>query len=65
MFGTDSGDPRPTDQVRRNFRALLRRAAAQLRFTLSDHGIPIEVIARAVITEEAEALDDIFEAPPP
>lgn len=61
VFGTDSGEQRTADQVRRNFRALLRRAGIdhpetwtprELRHSfvslLSDHGIPIEVIARVV-----------------
>jgi integrase len=93
VFGTDSGDQRTADQVRRSFRALLRRAGIdqpekwtprELRHSfvslLSDHGIPLEVIARVVghsttiitetvyrkqlrpvITEGAEAMDDIFD----
>ncbi|WP_371258598.1 tyrosine-type recombinase/integrase [Streptomyces sp. CC53] len=93
VFGTDSGEQRTADQVRRSFRALLRQAGfeqpekwtpRELRHSfvslLSDRGIPIEVIARVVghsttvvtekvyrkqlrpvITEGAEAMEDIFD----
>ncbi|MEW1752793.1 site-specific integrase [Streptomyces angustmyceticus] len=93
VFGTDSGEQRTADHVRRNFRALLRTSGftdpeqwtpRELRHSfvslLSDHGIPLEVIARVVghrrgsqttevvyrkqirpvITEGAEAMDEIF-----
>ncbi|MET7700402.1 site-specific integrase [Streptomyces sp. NPDC005485] len=61
VFPTDSGELRSALNVRRNFRALLKAAGFQnpqewtpreLRTSfvslLSDHGIPIEVIARLV-----------------
>ncbi|GGX50161.1 site-specific integrase [Streptomyces fructofermentans] len=92
VFPTESGEVRSALNVRRNFRALLKEAGFQnpqewtpreLRTSfvslLSDHGIPIEVIARLVghmgsgttervyrkqlrpvISEGAEAMDDIF-----
>ncbi|GGJ02468.1 hypothetical protein GCM10010121_011070 [Streptomyces brasiliensis] len=93
VFPTDAGDVRSALNVRRNFRALLKEAGfenpkewtpRELRTSfvslLSDHGIPIEVIARLVghsggsgttervyrkqlrpvISEGAEAMDDIF-----
>ncbi|MFF3840774.1 tyrosine-type recombinase/integrase [Streptomyces sp. NPDC001930] len=92
VFGTDSGQQRTAEAVRRAFRTLLREAGfedpktwtpRELRTSfvsvLSAHGIPIEVIARVaghsntqvtekvyrkqirpVITEGAEAMDDIF-----
>ncbi|MFD9815039.1 tyrosine-type recombinase/integrase [Streptomyces sp. NPDC059080] len=92
VFGTDVGEQRTADHVRRNFRALLRDAGfpaptqwtpRELRHSfvsiLSDRGIPMEKIAqlvghsstrvtetvyrhqiRPVITEGAEAMDEIF-----
>ncbi|MFI8767297.1 tyrosine recombinase XerC [Streptomyces sp. NPDC053792] len=92
VFGTDSGQQRTAEAVRRAFRALLKEAGfedpkawtpRELRTSfvsvLSDHGIPIEVIARVaghsttqvtervyrkqlrpVITQGAEAMDEIF-----
>ncbi|MFF9896171.1 tyrosine-type recombinase/integrase [Streptomyces longispororuber] len=92
VFPTETGERRDATNVRRNFRALLREAGfedpgvwttRELRTSfvslLSDHGIPIEVIARLVghsasgttervyrkqlrpvISEGAEAMDDIF-----
>ncbi|MDQ1039676.1 integrase [Streptomyces sp. V3I8] len=92
VFPTESGEVRSALNVRRNFRVLLKEAGFQnpqewtpreLRTSfvslLSDHGIPIEVIARLVghrgsgttervyrkqlrpvISEGAEAMDDIF-----
>ncbi|MFD3944065.1 tyrosine recombinase XerC [Streptomyces sp. NPDC058579] len=92
VFGTDSGAVRSAHDVRRAFRALLKEAGfetpeswtpRELRTSfvsvLSDHGIPIEVIARVVghsttqttelvyrkqirpvITQGAEAMDEIF-----
>ncbi|MGW7381612.1 site-specific integrase [Streptomyces sp. NPDC054794] len=92
VFPTETGELRSALNVRRNFRALLKEAGfenpkewtpRELRTSfvslLSDHGIPIEVIARLVghngsgttervyrkqlrpvISEGAEAMDDIF-----
>ncbi|SED10523.1 Site-specific recombinase XerD [Streptomyces sp. 3213] len=92
VFPTETGDVRSALNVRRNFRTLLKEAGfenptewtpRELRTSfvslLSDHGIPIEVIARLVghngsgttervyrkqlrpvISEGAEAMDDIF-----
>ncbi|MFG3041678.1 tyrosine-type recombinase/integrase [Streptomyces sp. NPDC048330] len=92
VFAHADGTPRSSTNVLRNFRALLKEAGLpaprtwttrELRTSfvslLSDHGTPIEVIARvvghsgtqttetvyrkqirAVITEGAEAMDDIF-----
>ncbi|MFD3728284.1 tyrosine recombinase XerC [Streptomyces sp. NPDC058671] len=92
VFGTASGHQRTAEDVRRAFRTLLKEAGfenpeawtpRELRTSfvsvLSDHGIPIEVIARVaghsttqttervyrkqlrpVITQGAEAMDDIF-----
>ncbi|MFE5548310.1 tyrosine recombinase XerC [Streptomyces sp. NPDC056534] len=92
VFGTDSGQQRTAEGVRRAFRSLLKEAGfedpkawtpRELRTSfvsvLSDHGIPIEVIARVaghstthvteqvyrkqlrpVITQGAEAMDEIF-----
>ncbi|MEU1814978.1 site-specific integrase [Streptomyces roseifaciens] len=92
VFPTDTGELRSAINVRRNFRALLKEAgfekpeqwtSRELRTSfvsvLSDHGIPLEVIARLVghngtdttervyrkqlrpvISEGAEAMDDIF-----
>ncbi|QFZ77220.1 tyrosine-type recombinase/integrase [Streptomyces fagopyri] len=92
VFPTETGEPRSALNVRRNFRTLLKEARFEnpqhwtpheLRTgfvsLLSDHGIPIEVIARLVghngsgttervsrkqprpvISEGAEAMDDIF-----
>ncbi|MFJ8078665.1 site-specific integrase, partial [Streptomyces sp. NPDC096176] len=61
VFGTDSGEQRSAFTVRRSFRALLEAAGfthpeewtpRELRHSfvslLSDHGIPLEVIARVV-----------------
>lgn len=61
VFGTDSGEQRSAFMVRRSFRALLTDAGfsnpedwtpRELRHSfvslLSDHGIPLEVIARVV-----------------
>ncbi|MFD4142355.1 tyrosine recombinase XerC [Streptomyces sp. NPDC058572] len=61
VFGTDSGEQRSAFTVRRSFRALLKEAGfshpeewtpRELRHSfvslLSDHGIPLEVIARVV-----------------
>lgn len=93
VFGTDSGEQHSAHTVRHAFRALLRDAGIsdpkvwtprELRHSfvsiLSDHGIPIEVIARVVghsssgttekiyrkqirpvVTDGAEAMDDIFD----
>ncbi|MFD3532535.1 tyrosine recombinase XerC [Streptomyces sp. NPDC058664] len=95
VFGTASGQQRTAEDVRRAFRTLLKEAGfedpgawtpRELRTSfvsvLSDHGIPIEVIARVVghsttqtteqvyrkqlrpiITQGAEAMDDIFPGP--
>jgi integrase len=92
VFPTETGELRSALNVRRNFRTLLKEARfedpkqwtpRELRTSfvslLSDHGIPIEVIARLVghngsgttervyrkqlrpvISEGAEAMDDIF-----
>ncbi|MEV4927881.1 site-specific integrase [Streptomyces roseoverticillatus] len=92
VFPTETGERRSALNVRRNFRSLLKEAGFQnpkewtsreLRTSfvslLSDHGIPIEVIARLVghhgtdttekvyrkqlrpiISEGAEAMDEIF-----
>lgn len=92
VFPTGTGKRRDATDVRRNFRALLHEAGfenpgewttRELRTSfvslLSDHGIPIEVIARLVghsgsvttervyrkqlrpvISDGAEAMDDIF-----
>ncbi|MFE0651745.1 tyrosine recombinase XerC [Streptomyces sp. NPDC059534] len=92
VFGTDSSQQRTAEAVRRAFRTLLKEAGfenpgawtpRELRTSfvsvLSDHGIPIEVIARVaghsttqiteqvyrkqirpVITQGAEAMDEIF-----
>ncbi|MFC8257455.1 tyrosine recombinase XerC [Streptomyces sp. NPDC057291] len=94
VFPTADGEQRSSLNVRRNFRALLKEAGfenpqnwttRELRTSfvslLSDHGIPIEVIARVVghsgtnitervyrkqlrpvISEGAEAMDNIFSA---
>ncbi|MGW1705852.1 site-specific integrase [Streptomyces sp. NPDC002206] len=96
VFPTADGEQRSSLNVRRNFRALLKEAGfenpqnwttRELRTSfvslLSDHGIPIEVIARVVghsgtnitervyrkqlrpvISEGAEAMDNIFSAEP-
>lgn len=97
VFPSDTGDVRTALNVRRNFRVLLGEAGfkdahawttRELRTSfvslLSDHGIPIEVIARVVghsgtnttetvyrkqlrpvVTEGAEAMDDIFKPTKP
>ncbi|MFF2809365.1 tyrosine recombinase XerC [Streptomyces sp. NPDC058000] len=92
VFGTSSGEQRTAENVRRSFRGLLKEAGfpdpkqwtpRELRHSfvsiLSDHGIPLEKIARLVghstsqttekvyrkqirpvITDGAEAMDEIF-----
>ncbi|MGS2587064.1 site-specific integrase [Streptomyces hebeiensis] len=97
VFGTDMGEERSAYTVRQNFRAMLADAGfsdpkewtpRELRHSfvsiLSDHGIPLEVIARVVghagtgttekvyrkqirpvLTEGAEAMDEIFDDGPP
>ncbi|MFF7980213.1 tyrosine recombinase XerC [Streptomyces sp. NPDC007901] len=90
VFTTRTGEPLDAANVRRDFKAIVKRAGLQPEWTprelrhsfvslLSDHGIPLERIAllvghssqatteavyrkqlRPVITEGAEAMDDIF-----
>ncbi|WP_455362602.1 site-specific integrase [Streptomyces sp. SYSU K21746] len=90
VFTTRSGEPLDAANVRRDFRAIVKKAGLEPEWTprelrhsfvslLSDHGIPLERIAllvghssqatteavyrkqlRPVITEGAEAMDEIF-----
>jgi integrase len=90
VFTTRSGEPLDAANVRRDFKAIVKKAGLKPEWTprelrhsfvslLSDHGIPLERIAllvghssqatteavyrkqlRPVITEGAEAMDDIF-----
>lgn len=90
VFTTRSGEPLDAANVRRDFKAIVKKAGLRPEWTprelrhsfvslLSDHGIPLERIAllvghssqatteavyrkqlRPVITEGAEAMDDIF-----
>ncbi|MGW5008918.1 site-specific integrase [Streptomyces parvulus] len=90
VFTTRSGEPLDAANVRRDFKAIVKRAGLKAEWTprelrhsfvslLSDHGIPLERIAllvghssqatteavyrkqlRPVITQGAEAMDDIF-----
>lgn len=90
VFTTRSGEPPDAANVRRDFKAMVKRAGLKPEWTprelrhsfvplLSDHGIPLERIAllvgpssqatteavyrnaaSAVITQGAEAMDDIF-----
>ncbi|MFG2366146.1 tyrosine recombinase XerC [Streptomyces mirabilis] len=90
VFTTRSGEPLDAANVRRDFKAIVKRAGLEPEWTprelrhsfvslLSDHGIPLERIAllvghssqatteavyrkqlRPVITEGAEAMDEIF-----
>ncbi|MFC9267694.1 tyrosine recombinase XerC [Streptomyces zhihengii] len=90
VFTTRSGEPLDAANVRRDFKAIVKRAGLEPEWTprelrhsfvslLSDHGIPLERIAllvghssqatteavyrkqlRPVITQGAEAMDDIF-----
>ncbi|MFG2195768.1 site-specific integrase [Streptomyces sp. NPDC048639] len=90
VFTTRSGEPLDAANVRRDFKAIVKKAGLALEWTprelrhsfvslLSDHGIPLERIAqlvghtsqvtteavyrkqlRPVITEGAEAMDEIF-----
>ncbi|MFF7902736.1 tyrosine recombinase XerC [Streptomyces sp. NPDC007920] len=90
VFTTRSGEPLDAANVRRDFKAIVKRAGLAPEWTprelrhsfvslLSDHGIPLERIAllvghssqatteavyrkqlRPVITQGAEAMDDIF-----
>ncbi|MFF1807914.1 tyrosine-type recombinase/integrase [Streptomyces sp. NPDC058251] len=90
VFTTRSGEPLDAANVRRDFKAIVKKAGLELEWTprelrhsfvslLSDHGIPFERIAllvghssqatteavyrkqlRPVITEGAEAMDEIF-----
>jgi integrase len=90
VFTTRSGEPLDAANVRRDFKAVVKRAGLEPEWTprelrhsfvslLSDHGIPLERIAllvghssqattesvyrkqlRPVITEGAEAMDEIF-----
>ncbi|MFG3123670.1 tyrosine recombinase XerC [Streptomyces sp. NPDC048201] len=90
VFTTRSGEPLDAANVRRDFKAIVKRAGLKPEWTprelrhsfvslLSDHGIPLERIAllvghssqatteavyrkqlRPVITQGAEAMDDIF-----
>jgi integrase len=96
VFPTETGEQRTALNVRRNFRQLLKEAGfttptawtpRELRTSfvslLSDHGLPIEAIARVVghsssnttervyrkqlrpvISEGAEAMDEIFPREP-
>lgn len=90
VFTTRSGEPLDAANVRRDFKAIVKKAGLEPEWTprelrhsfvslLSDHGIPLERIAllvghssqatteavyrkqlRPVITQGAEAMDDIF-----
>ncbi|MFI6345191.1 tyrosine recombinase XerC [Streptomyces sp. NPDC050560] len=90
VFTTRSGEPLDAANVRRDFKAIVKKAGLKPEWTprefrhsfvslLSDHGIPLERIAllvghssqatteavyrkqlRPVITQGAEAMDDIF-----
>ncbi|MCX5091855.1 site-specific integrase [Streptomyces sp. NBC_00365] len=90
VFTTRSGEPLDAANVRRDFKAIVRKAGLEPEWTprelrhsfvslLSDHGIPLERIAllvghssqatteavyrkqlRPVITQGAEAMDEIF-----
>ncbi|MEV6535986.1 site-specific integrase [Streptomyces sp. NPDC051639] len=90
VFTTRSGEPLDVANVRRDFKAIVKKAGLEPEWTprelrhsfvslLSDHGIPLERIAllvghssqatteavyrkqlRPVITEGAEAMDEIF-----
>ncbi|WP_435861388.1 tyrosine-type recombinase/integrase [Streptomyces tauricus] len=90
VFMTRSGEPLDAANVRRDFKAIVKRAGLKPKWTprelrhsfvslLSDHGIPMERIAllvghssqtttegvyrkqlRLVITQAAEAMDEIF-----
>ncbi|MET7774685.1 site-specific integrase [Streptomyces mirabilis] len=90
VFTTRSGEPLDAANVRRDFKAIVKKAGLEPEWTprelrhsfvslLSDHGIPLERIAllvghssqatteavyrkqlRPVITEGAEAMDEIF-----
>ncbi|WP_458244943.1 site-specific integrase [Streptomyces sp. MAI_2237] len=90
VFTTRTGEPLDAANVRRDFKAIVKKAGLEPEWTprelrhsfvslLSDHGIPLERIAllvghssqatteavyrkqlRPVITEGAEAMDDIF-----
>ncbi|MFC9809374.1 site-specific integrase [Streptomyces griseoaurantiacus] len=90
VFTTRSGEPLDAANVRRDFKAIVKRAGLAPEWTprelrhsfvslLSEHGIPLERIAllvghssqatteavyrkqlRPVITQGAEAMDDIF-----
>ncbi|WP_406244355.1 tyrosine recombinase XerC [Streptomyces anulatus] len=94
VFTTRSGEPLDAANVRRDFRAIVKKAGLEPEWTprelrhsfvslLSDHGIPLERIAmlvghssqatteavyrkqlRPVITQGAEAMDEIFEYEP-
>ncbi|WP_405617109.1 tyrosine-type recombinase/integrase [Streptomyces sp. NBC_00076] len=90
VFTTRSGEPLDAANVRRDFKAIVKKTGLKPEWTprelrhsfvslLSDHGIPLERIAllvghssqatteavyrkqlRPVITQGAEAMDDIF-----
>ncbi|WP_245685399.1 tyrosine-type recombinase/integrase [Streptomyces yerevanensis] len=90
VFTTRSGEPLDAANVRRDFKAIVKKAGLEPEWTprelrhsfvslLSDHGIPLERIAllvghssqatteavyrkqlRPVITQGAEAMDEIF-----
>ncbi|MGW1268320.1 site-specific integrase [Streptomyces sp. NPDC002491] len=90
VFTTRSGEPLDAANVRRDFKAIVKKAGLKPEWTprelrhsfvslLSDHGVPLERIAllvghssqttteavyrkqlRPVITQGAEAMDDIF-----
>lgn len=73
VFGTDCGEQRSSDNVRRNFRALLRDAGfadpsqwtpRELRHSfvsiLSDHGIPLEKIAQVVGHSSSRTTEKVY-----
>ncbi|MGW1886332.1 tyrosine-type recombinase/integrase [Streptomyces sp. NPDC001970] len=73
VFGTDSGEQRSAFTVRRSFRAMLEAARfphpeqwtpRELRHSfvslLSDHGIPLEVIARVVGHSGTQTTEAIY-----
>ncbi|WP_030812415.1 site-specific integrase [Streptomyces sp. NRRL S-337] len=73
VFGTDSGEQRTAEDVRRNFRALLREAGfpdprqwtpRELRHSfvsiLSDHGIPLDRIAQLVGHSSSRTTETVY-----